>query len=142
MSTDPLQALLTEVEKVEKRRIKKSLTWEALAGVIKDTLNGGTPAVEDNYDPIPKIPVMLPDWPKVKVRYGGGAQEWIVVNSPTEEVPYQSGGWYTEWPPNALRQVQGQVESLESCIERLKAAGIKERPREEWQRRKQGGVNG
>ena len=49
MSTDPLKALLTEIQKVEKRRVKKALTWEALGEEIQNALNGGKPLEEDVY---------------------------------------------------------------------------------------------
>lgn len=120
MTTDPLQGLLAEVQKVEKRRIKPALTWEALAAVIKDTANGGTPPVED--DPVQplSIPTIPDEFPKLLVSYGK-TTEWTIVEN------------WNEWAPLHHWWVRPMSE-----LAALKEQGAQERPKEDWQRRKQG----
>ena len=134
------QALLTELGKKEKRRTKTAVSWEALGELIRDALDP-KPLEEDvTAVTTSPLPVMLPEHPKLKVLYDGKTGtpvEWIVVNNFNEEAPYHAGGWYTVWPPNSLRQIQGQAGSLEAELEKLKADGVKERPKEDWQRRKE-----
>jgi hypothetical protein len=132
------EAALIELEKLEKRRIQVSPQE-----MLKELFGGmrNPKPAEENFIPVHPMPVMLPEWPKLKVRFdyatGGEAQEWIVVNNGNEEAPYHAGGWFTVWPPNSLLQIQGKAGSLESHVEKLKADGVKERPAEDWQRRKE-----
>ncbi len=134
------EAALVELDKMEKRFIHVSSPRQVLEQLFKGLLDP-KPA-EEKFVAANPLPVMLPDFPKLKVRYdfakgGGGATEWIVVNNFTEEADYHANGWYTMWPPNSVRQIKGRFESLESEVEKLKADGVKERQKEDWQRRKE-----
>jgi hypothetical protein len=72
--------------------------------------------------PIP-LPIIPPEFPKLKVRYdaSGQALEWIIVQNFDEETNYHSGGWFT-----------GKMTELEAV-----KAFAKERPKTDWERRKQ-----
>jgi len=124
VSTDPLQTLLIEIRKVEKRRVKKALTWDAIGEEIQNALNGGTPPVEDDYVSGPPVPVIPPQFPKLLVNYGktGLPEEWIVVNN------------FTEWNPIHHWFVRPMSE-----LPALKEQGVRERLKEDWERRKEAG---
>jgi hypothetical protein len=129
---------LAELEKMDQQRIKMQSPREVLKQLFRG-LRDPQP-VEENIIPVSPMPVMLPKWPKLKVRFdyakGGEAQEWIVVNNGNEEAPYHAGGWYTVWPPSVPASTT-QTQTLESHIEKLKADGVRERPKEDWERRKE-----
>ena len=95
------QALLTELGKKEKRRIKTAVSWETIGELIRDALDP-KPLEEDvTAVTTSPLPVMLPEHPKLKVLYDGKTGtpvEWIVVNNFNEEAPYHAGGWYTVLP--------------------------------------------
>ena len=122
MSTDPLQVLLTEIQNVEKGRIKPALTWEALGQKIQDAVNGGKPLEEDFVPGPPPIPATPAEFPKLLVDYGktGLAQEWVIANN------------FQEWAPYHHWWVRPMAE-----LSALKEQGLKERPKEDWQRRKE-----
>lgn len=123
MTDNPLKALLTEIQKVDKRRIKKSLTWEALGEEIQNAANGGTPAVDEFVTGSVPLPVIPQEWPKLLVDYGrtgGVAQEYAVINN------------FFEWSPIHNFYVRPMTE-----LPALKAAGVKERLKEDWARRKE-----
>jgi hypothetical protein len=140
VSTDnPLKALAEELKKAGKRRIKKALTWESLAEEVQNAADGGKPVEEDFVKtgdaPTPGIsPVIPPEFPRLLVSYREKVLEYVLVNNAAEWAPYHS--WHTVFPPSqpASRAV---TTSLEAELEKLKAAGIKERPKEDWQRRKE-----
>ena len=114
-------ALLVELDKRKRSRIHRSFDEDSLADLIRSALD---PQPEQpNFIPSATLPVIPPEWPKLKVKYDGktGAEmEWIVVNNAAEESPYHE--WYN-------------VKMAE--LDRLKAANVPERPAEEWKRRKQ-----
>jgi hypothetical protein len=115
------EQLLTEIDNAKQAKIK--VDWEPFAAVIR-----AAATQPDIFGPVPAavpIPPTPPEFPKLKVRYepNHAAYEWLVVNSWSEEEPYHSGGWYTR----PMKE-----------MEMLKAAGIPERAKEEWQRRKGG----
>ena len=86
-----------ELDKMETRRIQVS----SPRGMLKELFRGmrDPKPAEDISIPFYAPPVILPDWPKLKVRFDyakrGAALEWIVVNNGNEEAPYHAGGWYT-----------------------------------------------
>lgn len=114
-------ALLVELDKRKRSRIHRSFDEDSLADLIRSALD---PQPEQpNYIPLAALPVIPPEWPKLKVKYDGktGAEmEWIIVNNAAEEAPYH--GWYNR--PMSER-------------DQLIAASVPERPAEEWKRRKQ-----
>src|SRR5271166_3694875 len=134
-TNDPLaQALLTELEKVSRRRIHKSVSWETVRGLIKDALN--PQPLEENVISASPLPVIPPEFPKLLVNFGktGLAEEWIIISSFAEWAPLHH--WYTVFPSQqpASRPI---TTTLEAEIEKLKAAGAKERVKEDWKRRKE-----
>ena len=114
-------ALLVELDKRKRSRIHRSFDEDSLADLIRSALD---PQPEQpNYIPSFTLPVIPPEFPRLRVRYGGAGmaeQEWIVVNNPAEDAPYAA--FY-------IRPM--------SELESLKAANVPERPAEEWQRRKE-----
>jgi hypothetical protein len=114
-------ALLVELGKRKRGLFHRSFDEDSLADLIRSALD---PQPEQpNYIPLAALPIIPPEFPKLKVRYDGktGAEmEWIVVNNAAEESPYHE--WYN-------------VKMAE--LDRLKAANVPERPKEDWQRRKQ-----
>ena len=56
-----------------------------------------------------------------------------MINDFADWAPYHH--WHTVFPPNQPAS-RPTTTTLEAEIERLKAEGLKERPAEEWQRRK------
>jgi hypothetical protein len=127
------QALLAELEKKKKKRVKVPVTWETLGELIRDALN--PKPVEEDPVPFSAPPVFFnPDaYPKLKVKYGAdlnlkgvptekivavlsaprdlSAQAWIVVRNEKEEEPFHGSGWLTR--------------SIDE-LEKLKADGIAE----------------
>jgi hypothetical protein len=53
---------------------------------------------------------LQPVWPKLKVKYSftGAAEQYIVVNTGAEEIPYQSNGWFSR-PMEELAGVERTV---------------------------------
>jgi hypothetical protein len=120
--TESLKALLFEVEKLERARVKISSPLEILKHCIRGALNPQE-EVEQSAEPLfYRPPATPPEFPKLKAKYGngGGALEWIIVQNMSEEDPYRSGGWYSR----PMSELDG-----------LKAAGVPERPPTDWERR-------
>lgn len=125
MSERFAQLLLDELEKKQKRRIKVAVSWEAIEDLIKGALDPQPLPVGEDHIPASARPEIPPDFPKLKVRFNSGTGEpleWIVVQNFNEEAPYHGGGWFT-------RRL-GE-------LEQLKTDGVKERPAEDWKRRKE-----
>ena len=124
-------ALLLELGKMEKRRIQVSSPREMLKELFKGVIDP-KPA-EDNFAPLQPLPEIPPEYPRLLASYGQKTLEYIVVNNGAEWGPYHS--WYTVFPPQqpASRPI---TTTLEAELEKLKAEGAIERPKEDWQRRK------
>ena len=139
MDGDLLERLLETVAKWKRKPIQKNFGWESFADFLEDVKNPKPEEVAVVPEPLLKGFVSRSEFPKLKVRYdyakGGEAQEWIVVNNGVEEAGYHANGWYTNWPPSVPASTK-QTQTLESMIEQLKADGVKERSKEDWQRRK------
>lgn len=114
--------IIAEIEKRESRLIKVPVTWDTLKDLMRDVLDP-KPA-EDYQVPFYARPVIPPEYPKLKVRYGGAdltEQEWLIANSMGEEAPYHVGGWLTR-PMTELA--------------RLKSTNIPERLKDDAEQRK------
>ena len=139
-------AALTELEKMEKRHIQVASPRDVLKQIFAGMIDP-QPAEESSTPvTIPVRQVTPDDYPKLKVKYGAeinlkiqtpeqvrawmnrprdmSAQGWIIVQSPKEEEPFQSGGWYTAWPVS--QPASRPQPTMESIIERLEADGVQE----------------
>lgn len=117
--------LIAEIEKREVRFIKVPPTWDNLKELVRDVLDPKPAQVY--HVPFYAPPVIRPDYPKLKICYAkdGTAQEWLIANTIAEEAPYHGGGWWTYSKADVDRE-----------IERLKAANVPERPKDESERRR------
>ena len=114
--------LIAEIEKRENRFIHVPPTWESLKELVQDVLDPKPP--EQHHVPSCAPPVIPPEYPKLKVRYGGAdltEQEYLIVNGMVEESPYHAGGWLTR-PMTELA--------------RLKATNIPQRCKHESEQRR------
>ena len=125
-------AAINELEKFGSRRIQAS-SPQAVLKEIFEGMRDPKPA-EQNCITVPKLPVIPPELPRLLASYHLKTLEYIVVNNHAEWSDYHD--WYTVFPPQqpASRPIET---TLEAEIEKLKAAGVKERLKEEWERRKQ-----
>ena len=86
-------ALLVELGKRKRGLFHRSFDEDSFADLIRSALD---PQPEQpNFIPSATLPVIPPEWPKLKVKYDGktGAEmEWIIVNNAAEEAPYHE--WY------------------------------------------------
>jgi hypothetical protein len=125
-------AALVELDKMEKRRVQVSSPREMLKELFKGVIDP-KPA-EDNSTPFQAPPEIPPEFPRLLASYGQKTLEYIVVNNSAEWAPYHD--WYTVFPPQqpASRPI---ATTLEAEVEKLKADGVPERPKEDWQRRKE-----
>lgn len=118
-----MERVIVEIGKEERKSIKEPFTLATLKRLFQGVRD---PKPEQpNYIPLAALPVIPPEFPKLKVLYDAkswSAVEWIICEDGAAELPYHAGGWYTR-----------PMEQLES----FKAANIPERPAEEYQRRKQ-----
>lgn len=132
MESKLVDALLVELKKVQQRRVKTVLTWETLEDWLRNALD---PKQEEPLgdDPLPKLPTIPEQYPRLLASYGK-TLEYIVVNNDAQWAPYHD--WYTVFPP-AQAACRPITATIESEVERLKGEGFTERPREDWQRRKQ-----
>lgn len=125
------EALLVEVDKMEKRRIQLSSPREMLKELFKGVIDP-RPA-EVDFAPLQSLPEIPEEFPRLLASYGQKTLEYVVVNNGAEWAPYH--GWYVVFPPQqpASRPI---TTTLEAELEKLKAEGAIERPKEDWQRRK------
>lgn len=128
-------AALAELDKMEKGRIQVSSPKEIVKKVFEG-MRDPQPVVDFIPDPTTSSPqpTIAPEFPRVLVDYKAG--EYMVVSNFADWAPLHH--WSTVFPPQqpASRPI---TTTLELEIEKLKAQGVKERPREEWQRRRQRG---
>ena len=134
--------LIAEIEKRKRSPIQTNLSWDTLKELVRDVLDP-KPEQERNV-PVFVAPVIPREYPKLKVLYARDmptvknlnpfqdftAKEFIVVNNATEEELYHAGGWLTD------RTVQADPTKLDARVEELRAAGVKERPLSEDDRRR------
>ncbi len=128
-------AALFELAKMEKKHVKVSSPLEILKQLFQNMINPQPceEAVTLMVAPTPPAPEILPDFPRLLVSYGQGTNEYAIVNSWAEWNPLHH--WFTVWPPSqpAGRAV---MTTLEQEVERLKSEGLRERPKEEHERRR------
>jgi hypothetical protein len=108
-------ALLTEAEKFEKRRIQVTSPVEIVKEILKGVRDPQPP--EDNRPGVVRIPSPPPDFPKLLVDYA--KQEFAVVEN------------WADWAPIHHFWVRPMSE-----LTTLKETGFKERPKQDWERRK------
>ena len=112
-------ALLVELDKRTRSRVRRSFDEDSLADLIRSALDPQPEQAEHVSHFV--APIIPPDFPRLRVRHDGkAAVEYIVVDNPAEDAPYAT--FYIR-----------PMSELESLI----AANVPERPKEEWQRRKQ-----
>jgi hypothetical protein len=113
-------AALVELDKMEKRHIQVSSLRQMLEQLFKGM--GDPKPAEENFVPVHAMPVIPSEFPRLLVSYGktGEPVEWLIVENFSEWAPYHH--WYCR----PMSELEG-----------LKEKGIKERPKEDWQRRKQ-----
>ncbi len=127
-----MKAEIVEIDKKLNSRLQVPVTWETLKQQKCDVLNP-KPA-EVNVATVSRLPVIPPDYPRLLASYHEKTLEYIVVNNGAEWAPYHD--WHTVFPPNqpASRAI---TTTLEAEVEKLKAAGVPERPKQEHERRRQ-----
>lgn len=110
-------AALEELGKFELRQIQAGSPREILKEVFKGMIDP-QPA-ENNFTPIQRLPEIPPEFPKLLVSYA--TQEWCIVEN------------FSEWAPIHHFYVRRMSE-----LPALKESGMRERPKQEFERRKQG----
>lgn len=127
-----IEALRGAVERRKKRLIQRAWDEASLVELIEDTFD--PKPVEQTSIEVQKLPEIPAQFPRLLASYGQKTLEYITVNDFAEWAPYHS--WHNVFPPNqpASRAVNTCIEAE---IEKLKAEGFKERPREEHERRRQ-----
>ena len=85
-----------------------------------------------NYEGV-RLPEIPKEFPRLLINYGEKTPQYAVVQNFAEWNPLHS--WYTIWPPS---QPAGRpiTTTLEAELEKLKAEGYMERPKEEHDRRR------
>lgn len=129
------EMFLAELKILEKGRVQvapQEMVKKALERVINP------PQQEEEFDlasmTSTKPPEIVPEFPRLLLDPKGA--EYICVKNYADWAPYHD--WYNIFPPQqpASRPVET---TLEAEVEKLHAAGVKERPKEAWERRKQKG---
>ena len=126
------EAAEAELDKLEKKRIQVS-SPRAILKQLFEGMRNPQPA-EENITTAAPLPVLPGEFPRLLASYANKTLEYIVVNNFSDWSAYHD--WYTVFPPQqpASRPI---TISLEAEVERLRAEGAKERPKEDWKRRKE-----
>ena len=122
------EAALLELDKMEKRYIHVSSPRQVLEQLFKGLLD--PQPVEEKFVEVHALPVAPPDFPCLLRSLD--QKEYIIVNNFAEWAHYHE--WEKVFPPPGNRK---EVISLEAELEKLKAGGVEERLKQDWERRKQ-----